>query len=165
MSIAALSGGNRGAASRGFTLIELLVVFLVLGLIVTLAPIGFQRVLPSLQVKSAARDVAAALREVRGQAIRENRERFLAVDVEGGSFGFGGERRQTLDADIELSILTAVSELDETGGGRIRFFADGTSTGGRVTLARGDTRYHVLIDWLTGRVRIVDRVQDDEAGS
>lgn len=165
MCRSALIGGKRGPSSRGFTLIELLVVLLIVGLVMTLAPIGFQRVLPSLQVKTAARELAATLREVRGQAIYQNRESFLAVDIEGSSYNLGEERRKSLDPRIELSLLTAVSELDENGGGRIRFFPDGTSTGGRVTLTRGDTRYHVLIDWLTGRVRIVDRVEDDEAGS
>ena len=38
---------------------------------------------------------------------------------------------------------------------RVRFFADGSSTGGRVTLMVGERSYAVDVDWLTGRVRVL----------
>jgi general secretion pathway protein H len=34
----------------------------------------------------------------------------------------------------------------------ILFFPDGGSTGGRLTLATGDRRRLIAVDWLTGRV-------------
>ncbi|TCV91049.1 hypothetical protein EC912_1171, partial [Luteibacter rhizovicinus] len=39
--------------------------------------------------------------------------------------------------------------------GRIRFFPDGSSTGGRVTLGRGTREWHVNVGWLTGAVSVV----------
>ena len=48
---------------NGFTLVELLVVLLVLGLVISLAPAAFKRVLPGLEMKSGARELAAAFRE------------------------------------------------------------------------------------------------------
>ena len=38
----------------------------------------------------------------------------------------------------------------------MRFFADGGSNGGRVTLAAGERKFDIDIDWLTGRVAIQD---------
>lgn len=40
--------------------------------------------------------------------------------------------------------------------GRIRFFPDGSSTGGRITLKRGQREWHVNVAWLTGAVSVVD---------
>ena len=38
--------------------------------------------------------------------------------------------------------------------GAIRFYPDGSSTGGRITVASGERKYLVDVDWLTGRVSI-----------
>ena len=38
----------------------------------------------------------------------------------------------------------------------IRFYSDGSSTGGRITVASGERKYLVDVDWLTGRVSIGD---------
>jgi len=40
--------------------------------------------------------------------------------------------------------------------GSIRFFPDGGSNGGRITVASGDRKFEVDVDWLTGRVAILD---------
>ena len=40
--------------------------------------------------------------------------------------------------------------------GSIRFFPDGGSNGGRITVASGERKYEVDVDWLTGRVAILD---------
>ena len=61
-----------------------------------------------------------------------------------------------LPKDIELKLFTAQSEiLSDTRGG-IRFYPDGSSTGGRITVASGERKYLVDVDWLTGRVSITD---------
>jgi general secretion pathway protein H len=139
----------------GFTLFELLVVLLIIGGILTLAPAAFHRVMPGLELKSSVRGIATAMRDARSLAIRDNRETTVIVDTEAVAYRLGaGGRVQALDEDLQLSLVTAASErIDETAG-RVRFFPDGTSTGGRVTLARGETEYYVLVDWLTGRVEI-----------
>jgi general secretion pathway protein H len=55
---------------------------------------------------------------------------------------------------IRLTLLTARREqIDETQG-RIRFFPDGTSTGGAVRLRREARAYEVAVDWFDGRVSI-----------
>ena len=148
----------------GFTLVELMVVLVIVGLLLTLAPVAFQSAVPSLQVKSAAQELAAVMRATRSRAIKENREHVVQVDVEGRRYRGGrADQEEVLDPDIALSLLTAESELDEDGGGRIRFYPDGTSTGGRVSLTLGDTTYHVVIDWLTGRIQVADRIAEEES--
>ncbi len=139
----------------GFTLIELLVVLLIMGALITLAPAAFHRIAPGLEMKAAAREVAAALRQARGQAIRDNRETAVLIDTEQNVYRLGlGARDRALSAALQVSLVTAASEqLDDTRG-RIRFFPDGTSTGGRVTLSRDDRKFDITVDWLTGLVAI-----------
>ncbi len=57
---------------------------------------------------------------------------------------------------LELKLFTAQSDLVNDKIGAIRFFADGGSNGGRVTIAAGERKYEVDVDWLTGRVAILD---------
>ena len=57
---------------------------------------------------------------------------------------------------IELKLLTAQTEVESERKGAIRFYADGSSTGGRITVSAGERKYLVDVDWLTGRVSIGD---------
>jgi general secretion pathway protein H len=143
------------ARSPGFTLIELLVVLTIIALIVGIAPAAMQRVLPGLELRAAAREVASGLREARGLAIRRSEETTVAFDVVERRFEVEGLGEvKELGEDIELRLFTARSELVDEDVGRIRFFSDGTSTGGRVTLVAGEAGYAVDVDWLTGRVHV-----------
>jgi general secretion pathway protein H len=142
----------------GFTLIELLVVLLIMGALITLAPAAFHRIMPGLEMKTAAREVAGVLREARGLAIRDNRETAVIVDTERKVYrlGQGTARDHEVSAALQLSLVTAVSEQLDPARGRIRFFPDGTSTGGRVTISRDDRKFDITVDWLTGLVAISD---------
>ncbi len=62
----------------------------------------------------------------------------------------------TSPTNLGLQLLTGTAELIDDGSGRIRFYPDGTSTGGRVTVTDAGRDYNVRIDWLTGRVTVDD---------
>ncbi len=144
-------------ATRGFTLIELLVVLVVLTLVLAVAVPLIPNVAPGAALKSAARELTAGLRLARSRAITGNREVTLTLDVEGKRYRIGGdERPRELPPEIDIAFLTARSErLDETIA-NIRFFPDGSSTGGRIRLGHGEREYSVTIEWLTGRVSIAE---------
>ncbi len=57
---------------------------------------------------------------------------------------------------VDLTVVTAQSEIISKGLGSIRFFADGSSTGGRVTLERGKAAWQIDINWLTGQIELED---------
>lgn len=135
---------------------ELLVVLAVLGLALALAVPNLGRVLPGLQLRTEADTVAGALREARTLAIAGNRETTLVIDVQGRMLQLDGGPAIRLAPQLAIALRTATSETFAAGTGAISFFPDGTSTGGRVTLALGERQRHVVVDWLTGRISVVE---------
>ena len=140
---------------RGFTLLELLVVLFLFGLVYALAGPALDTGTTGLRIKSAARQMAAGLRKARSVAVTERREAVLALDVEGRSFSVTGDpRTYDLPKQLDFALYTARSEVVAGRAGSIRFYPDGSSTGGRVTISAGDSKQTVDIDWLTGRVSL-----------
>ena len=141
----------------GFTLIELMVVLVIAGLLLTVLPPMFSAALPGVQLKGAAREVASALRFARDRAITRQRESTLTFDLESREYRVSGrERAYSLPSGLDVELFTVRSEQTDEDTGAIRFFPDGSSTGGRVTLAGGERSYAVDVDWLTGRVRVLE---------
>jgi general secretion pathway protein H len=145
---------DRLAHERGFTLFELLVVIAVIGLIVALVPGFMLRSQPRLDVSVAAHAIADGLRRTRSDAVLLNRPQVFALDVDEHLFRAGDATPVQIDRGIALSFLTARSALLSERVGQIRYFPDGSSTGGRISLARAGWRADVRSDWLTGLVSI-----------
>lgn len=148
---------GRPLATRGFTLLELLVVLVIMAMAATLAIPRFSQVLPGLELKRTAGDLAASLRGARGEAIRRNSE--MAV-VFGADVGERDRENNRLAPVVPTGIAVTVQSYSEPEGPRpagvIRFFPDGSATGGVVTLTQDDRRLSVAVDWLTGAVRVQD---------
>jgi len=142
-------------AARGFTLIELLVVLTVMALLATLATPMIRRTVPGFELHSAAEGLRSELRLARAEAIRDNRETWLLLDLDSRKYQRSdGARVQAMPPAIGLKLVTARREqIDETRG-RIRFFPDGTSTGGTLQLFGEKRAYEVAVDWFDGRVSI-----------
>jgi general secretion pathway protein H len=110
----------------------------------------------SVKVATAARDLTAALRYTRSQAILHREEKFVEIDLEHHSYVAPGRAAVTLPEALEIKLLTAQSEVSSDKVGRIRFFSDGGSTGGRVTLIAGGREWKVKVSWLTGEIELDD---------
>jgi general secretion pathway protein H len=145
------------AAGRGMTLIELLVVLMLMGLIAAMSVPLLSGGVSGSELKGAAREVAAGLRFARSDAVASRRETRLLLDLEQRTFRVDHDARtHSLPKQVELKLFTAQSDLVDEKTGAIRFYPDGGSNGGRITIAAGERKYEVDVDWLTGRVAIAD---------
>lgn len=141
----------------GFTLLEVLVVFFIMGLILAIVPPFLPEVIAGTAVKSATRELAANLKHVRSQAIKRQQEMTLIVDVEQKNYVLDKKTKAlTLPDDTALALITAKSERISETSGQIRFFPDGSSTGGQIRVAYSNTEYIIEVHWLTGRVKIAE---------
>lgn len=141
----------------GFTLIELTVVLLIVTLVFMIAAPQVGSVFPQMGLKSNARELASALRESRSRAIMTKSDVVFSLDVNRHQYLISGDERiHALLKSTKLTLNTAREELDNGSGGGIRFFPDGSSTGGSIVLSSSDRSYKVNVDWLTGRVVVED---------
>lgn len=149
-----MGAGRRSRRAFGFTLIELVSVVALIALAVTLVAVGASRGLASARIKAAGQDLVAALRYTRGQAMVLRSEQVIAFDLEARTYTAPKRAAVHLPGGMEIRLLTAGSELSGRREGRVRFFPDGSSTGGRIKLVDGDRAWDVEIAWLTGEVRL-----------
>ena len=141
----------------GFTILELLVV-LVIGAIAYSLVLGVPFRGPSTaDLKAASRALASGLRQAQSMALATRRDATLTLDLETREYEVSGtEGTRSLPKGLELKLFTSQSEVSSERKGSIRFYPDGSSTGGRITVAAGERKYLVDVDWLTGRVSIGD---------
>ena len=142
---------------RGVTLLELLVVLALMALLATVTLPLLGSGVSTTAMKGAARELAAGLRQARSEAMASRRETLVMIDLEGRRFVVGDEPKpRMMPGGIEVKLFTAQMDIVNDKVGGIRFYPDGGSNGGRVTLAAGERKFEVDIDWLTGRVAILD---------
>ena len=152
-----LSHPRSRVPSPGFTILELLVV-LVIGALAYAVILGVPFRGPSIaDLKAASRTLASGLRQAQSTAMATRRDATLTLDLEAREFEVSGTQgARSLPKDIELKLFTAQNEVASENKGAIRFYPDGSSTGGRITVASGERKFLVDVDWHTGRVSIGD---------
>jgi len=151
---------------RGFTLLELLIVLAIGAMLVSLSEPMYSRVVPGARVRSQARDLIVALRESANKAVSSGRETLVQFNTTERTYAADDSRIVHLSEDVGLSVrpsidlqsapLTNPDEQDEV---TIRFFPDGSSTGATISLAYATRGYLIGVDWLTGRVELLENTQ------
>jgi general secretion pathway protein H len=149
--------------SQGFTLLELLIVLVIIVLGFSVVALNLSSGTGALEHKATVRDVVSALRYARGQALMAHQEMTVSFDLANNVYKVSGRDEQYKIPDsIAVTLVTAQSELTGEGQGNVRFFADGSSTGGRVVLDRGEKSMQIDINWLTGQLEVEDATSDGQ---
>jgi general secretion pathway protein H len=137
----------------GFTLFELLVALAVVGLLLVVLPRSFGGV-ERARLDATVERIAGDLRRARSRAILTAIPQRFIVDLDRRRFGIEGLHASTLPDELTVQIAGAREDIVTRTLIAIRFFPDGTSTGGRIRLDGGARFGEVRVDWLTGRVGI-----------
>ena len=140
--------------SRGFSILELLLVLVIMVIAYGIAS-PLVAGLGSGDLRSSARTVAVALKRARNVAISARKETPLTFNIEERTITLPGEPKPfRLPPKLDMQLYTVQHELTSEKIAAIRFYPDGSSTGGRVTVGQGDRKFEIDVDWLTGRVHI-----------
>lgn len=140
--------------STGFTLIEMLVVLAMLAVVAALIGPAIGGALFAPTPDREARQIASILREAQTIAIRDARETSVSFDQARQRLLLPGRERR-VPAGLTLGLEGPAGARLADGRAAIRFFPDGSSTGGRIVVAAGARKTVVLVHWLTGRVQTV----------
>ena len=143
--------------SNGFTLLEMLAVIILIGIAVVAVSISVTQGLASARVNAASSELAGALRATRTRASVRARVQNFDVDIHANTYRDAKQHVVHLPRGLRLSITSAKEDQPDAHTGRIRFFPDGSSTGGRITLQSGRRQWHVNVSWLTGAVSVVTK--------
>lgn len=152
-----LAVGSKNSASQGvagFTLIEMLVVLTIVALALAIVVPAVSKSMVT-SVHDVARDVQISLRQARAKAISEQQSALFWVDTEEHQYLNHKNKIKSFPEDINMRAKVASREAQDRKAG-IRFFPDGSSTGGSLVVNDAEIAVRVDIDWLTGRVSVTD---------
>lgn len=143
--------------NTGLTLIEVVVALTIAALVTAAAVPAVGTALDRVRANSGTRELVIALKTTRHEARTSGADALFTLDVNARVYRIAGGQDRIVDTPdgATLTLLTAESErLTETAG-TIRFFPDGSSPGGTITLTHRGRKQRVEVDWLTGHVRAV----------
>jgi general secretion pathway protein H len=148
----------RGAvSSEGFTLLEMLIVLVIMSLLMTLVPPLLSNALPSLTLKTVANDLLQDLNYVRDIAILKGKKTQVVINTNAGSYSSEEKyqkKEQVLPNNIKISTSHIGLRVVNDDSPVIAFFADGSSSGGIITLSNNERSLSLIVDWITGSVSL-----------
>lgn len=145
---------KRQGRAQGFTLLEVLIVLVLGGLLMGVVATSLSE---GPVLRKSSREVAASLRHARAMAIMRQQPALWKMNIKEKRFwieGGEGDTERKLSTAVEAKINTTSSEVNSADQGGIRFFPDGSSTGGSVELGYNQQSYKINVEWVTGRVSV-----------
>ena len=137
----------------GLTLLELLVVFAVLSLFLAISTPYLVSAVERSELNESIRQMATDIVKTKRQAVLTQQPMRFHIDLLNNSYKDGehGPEKRLAD-EISITVTTIEEEVIKDRLASIRFFPDGSSTGGVIDFVYQDQRKSILIDWMTGRV-------------
>ncbi len=143
--------------AQGFTLIELSVVLLIVVIGFTAIGSNISSGNQSTQLKATIRDLVSALRYARAQALISQQEVSVVINLAENSYQLSNrDKNYTFSDDIDVTLVIAQDEFKDESG-QLRFYADGSSSGGKITLELGEINDVIQVNWLTGNIELIQQ--------
>lgn len=144
---------TREGDQSGFTLIEVLVVLAIAALLAAVTVPALRTPSRTL-LETSVQQVAAVMRLARATAQATNNEALVIFDLEGRQVQFLTAEPYILPQGVEVQFVSAHPERRGESIAGMRFYPDGTSSGGEITLIHAERRSRILVNWLTGSTEI-----------
>ena len=148
--------GDQRRTNAGFTLLELLVVMVILTIVATVTAVKFSGGIDNARLRAETRQMIALLRAARIEAMVSSTVTGIDGDPHDSAFlSFPAEQRYQLPEGVAIDIA---SQSTTTGATQraIRFYPDGSSSGGDIQLSSAAGSFAIAVGWLTGEVSLVD---------
>lgn len=140
---------------------EMILVLVIAALLTAVAVPNLQPAMATMRLRGAASDIASALRHVRGLALGRGKETVFSLNVARHVYRVTGRAKSyALPDSVRLQLFTADKELVDAEEGNIRFYPDGSATGGRITLEAAGQRRLVDVNWLSGEITVREERED-----
>lgn len=104
------------------------------------------------QLDATAQRVAAGLRDTRTRAMATGKPQWFSVDLRARTYAAPGRDPRDFPAAATIHVTSAAEDATPAGVARIRYFPDGSSSGGNIELTGARRTVRVDVDWLTGAV-------------
>lgn len=147
-----------GTKQQGFSLLELMIVLVLAGLLSSIAVTSMSK---GPVLRKAAYDLRNSLRHTRNIALIQQREMVWKINLTSKNYGIDTSsnshmtaRQQQLAPDFNVQVDSASSENSHKTLAGIRFFPNGSSTGGSIKLMHKKQGYNINVEWLSGRISI-----------
>lgn len=136
----------------GFTLTELLVVLAIMALVISAVPPLYRAAIPGARLKGASVELVTFLRDARLEALRTGAP--VTMTITGRTISSEAMGDSAFEAPSGVGVSYEPAFAAGMDAEELTFFPDGGSSGGTVTLGRGEAERSLAINWLTGYVAV-----------
>jgi general secretion pathway protein H len=140
-------------SEEGYSLVELLTVLVILAMLTAVTGVYLNGRDKPFALRIAALDLASCLRLARAGAIAQNSERLVTIDLDGPGYACAGKSGR-FPPGSHLLFRTAASEYVKDKTASLRFFGDGSASGGHLFMEEHGEIWAVRLNWLTGSVEV-----------
>jgi general secretion pathway protein H len=137
----------------GYTLVELLVVLTVISLIIAATPVVVSAARPGAQARAATYALADAFRGARVAAIMAGTDRVVVLDLLHRTYVTSDGTTRQLPDSVQWEFEAGPGAVVDDQA-RLRFYPDGSSSGGRIRIMGAGPNRLIVNHRLTGRISI-----------
>lgn len=141
---------------KGFSLLEMLVVMVFIAVIAGFVSSSMTKSLKATKLRAVSKDLVSAMRYTRGQAIVKHEQKVITFNVKEKTYRAPRKKSVKIPEEMDINVYTADLEVADESTGSIRFFSDGSSTGGWVKLTYGNKIWKINVNWLTGEIAMIE---------
>jgi len=134
-------------AKHGYSLIELIATVAIAGILAAIAVPSWNRLVPSYELDSSARQVHSELYTIKMRAVAENAGFQLVYAAGAASYSIKRESAVLMTKPLPVSVVV-------TNAGAISFSPRGTASANRIRLRSSGGMCKQVVVSATGRVRI-----------